>query len=369
LSTKSDTTVKKLPLNTIIQGDCVAGMNALPAESVDLVFADPPYNLQLGGDLSRPDNSAVNGVTEAWDQFDTMDAYDLFSHDWLKAARRILKPNGCLWVIGSYHNIFRVGTVLQDQQFWIQNDIIWRKTNPMPNFRGTRFTNAHETLIWATKTEDARPTFHYDAMKMMNDGVQMRSDWTLPICTGRERLKKSDGTKAHPTQKPESLLHRVIMSTSNPGDVIVDPFFGTGTSGAVAKKLGRSFIGFEMEEDYIIHAQRRIDKIQTATPESYAVTASKRQAPRVPFGTLLERGLINVGTKLYSTNSKYEAHVRADGSLASGNIKGSIHQVGAKVQNAEACNGWTFWHFKTPQGLTQIDALRSIIRSEMGEMV
>ena len=359
----------KLPLNKIIQGNCIEGMNALPAESVDLVFADPPYNLQLGGDLSRPDNSVVNGVTEEWDQFDTMDAYDLFTHDWLQAARRILKPNGALWVIGSYHNIFRVGTVLQDQQFWIQNDIIWRKTNPMPNFRGTRFTNATETLIWATKTEDAKPTFNYDAMKMMNDGVQMRSDWTLPICTGRERIKKSDGTKAHPTQKPESLLHRVIMATSHPGDVIVDPFFGTGTTGAVAKKLGRDFIGFEMEEEYIVHAQRRIDKIDTATPQDYAVTQSKRQAVRVPFGSLLERGLINVGTELFSSNGKISAFVRADGSLTTEDKTGSIHQVGAHVQNAESCNGWTYWHFKTPQGLTQIDALRNIIRTEMAEAV
>ena len=365
--------MSKLPLNKIIQGNCVEGMNALPAESVDLVFADPPYNLQLGGDLSRPDNSVVNGVTEEWDQFDTMDAYDLFTHDWLQAARRILKPNGALWVIGSYHNIFRVGTVLQDQQFWIQNDIIWRKTNPMPNFRGTRFTNATETLIWATKTEDAKPTFNYDAMKMMNDGVQMRSDWTLPICTGRERIKKSDGTKAHPTQKPESLLHRVILATSNPGDVIVDPFFGTGTTGAVAKKLGRDFIGFEMEEDYIVHAQRRIDKIDTATPEDYAVTQSKRQAVRVPFGSLLERGLVNVGTVLYSPKGDIKALVRADGSLSTtdavGDKTGSIHQVGAHVQNAESCNGWTYWHFKTPQGLTQIDALRNIIRTELAEAV
>ena len=252
-----------LPLNQIVQGDCVDNMNALPAESVDLIFADPPYNLQLGGNLSRPDNSVVHGVTEDWDQFDTMDAYDLFTQDWMAAARRILKPNGAIWVIGSYHNIFRVGTVLQDQQFWILNDIIWRKTNPMPNFRGTRFTNAHETLIWASKSEDARPTFHYDAMKMLNEGVQMRSDWTLPICTGRERLKGASGKKAHPTQKPESLLHRVILATTNPGDVIVDPFFGTGTTGAVAKKLGRNFIGFEREEEYLIHAQRRIDGIKT----------------------------------------------------------------------------------------------------------
>ena len=354
-----------LPLNKIIQGNCIDGMNALPAESVDLVFADPPYNLQLGGDLSRPDNSVVNGVTEDWDQFDTMDAYDLFTHDWLNAARRILKPNGSMWVIGSYHNIFRVGMVLQDQQFWIQNDIIWRKTNPMPNFRGTRFTNAHETLIWSTKTEDARPTFNYDAMKMMNDGVQMRSDWTLPICTGHERLKKSDGGKAHPTQKPESLLHRVILSTSNPGDVIVDPFFGTGTTGAVAKKLGRDFIGFEMEEEYIIHAKRRIDKINTGTGAAIGVTASKRHAPRVAFGTLVERGFINPGSKLYTPNGQTAASVRADGSLAVADFKGSIHQVGAHLQGAPSCNGWTFWHTKNKSGLMPIDAIRTKIRAEM----
>lgn len=358
----------ELPLNSIIQGNCIDGMNALPAESVDLIFADPPYNLQLGGDLSRPDNSAVNGVTEDWDQFDTMDAYDLFTHDWMQAARRILKPNGSLWVIGSYHNIFRVGCVLQDQQFWIQNDVIWRKSNPMPNFRGTRFTNAHETMIWATKSEDSRPTFNYDAMKMMNDGVQMRSDWTLPICTGRERLKKSDGVKAHPTQKPESLLHRVIVATSNPGDVVVDPFFGTGTTGAVAKKLGRDFIGFEQEEEYIIHAQRRIDKINPGQGAAVAVTKSKRSQPRVPFGTLIERGLINPGTMLYSGNGKHVAQVRPDGSLAVDDMQGSIHKVGAHVQDAAACNGWTFWHFSTPQGLTQIDALRSVIREEMGTL-
>ncbi len=355
----------KLPLNTIIQADCIDGMNELPEESVDLIFADPPYNLQLGGDLARPDNSMVKGVTEEWDQFDTMDAYDLFTQEWMAAAKRILKPNGSLWVIGSYHNIFRVGTVLQDQLFWIQNDVIWRKTNPMPNFRGTRFTNAHETLIWATKSEGARPTFNYDAMKMMNDGVQMRSDWTLPICTGRERLKKSDGKKAHPTQKPESLLHRIIVATSNPGDVVVDPFFGTGTSGAVAKKLGRDFIGFELEEEYIIHARRRIDKIKPGEGPSVSVTKSKRSAPRVPFGTLIERGLINPGTFLYSANGKYSAQVRPDGSLSVEGFEGSIHRVGAHVQDSAACNGWTFWHFSTPQGLTQIDALRGVIRQEM----
>jgi len=356
-----------LPLNKIIQGDCIANMNALPAESVDLVFADPPYNLQLGGNLSRPDNSVVNGVTEDWDQFDTMDAYDLFTHDWLQAARRILKPNGAIWVIGSYHNIFRVGTVLQDQQFWIQNDIIWRKTNPMPNFRGTRFTNAHETLIWATKTEDAKPTFNYDAMKMMNDGVQMRSDWTMPICTGRERLKKSDGNKVHPTQKPESLLHRVILSTTNPGDVIVDPFFGTGTTGAVAKKLGRDFIGFEMEDEYIIHARRRIAKITRGTGEQIAVTKSKRSEPKVPFGNLVEGGYLKAGTKLFSKNGIMQATICADGSLVSGEHKGSIHKVGALLCDAPSCNGWTFWYFQSPQGLKPIDVIRTEIRAQMPE--
>ena len=361
----AEMTVAEMPLNQIIQGDCIANMNALPAESVDLVFADPPYNLQLGGDLSRPDNSHVDGVTEEWDQYDTMDAYDLFSQDWMAAARRILKPNGAIWVMGSYHNIFRVGTVLQDQQFWILNDIIWRKTNPMPNFRGTRFTNAHETLIWASKSESAKPTFHYDAMKMLNEGVQMRSDWTLPICTGRERLKNSEGKKAHPTQKPESLLHRVILATTNPGDVIVDPFFGTGTTGAVAKKLGRNFIGFEREEEYIIHASRRIAGIEEGA--TLAVTKSKRSEPKVPFGNLVERGLVKIGTKLFSKNGILSATVRADGSLESGKQSGSIHKLGALLTNAPSCNGWTFWHLQGPKGLQPIDVIRAEVRAEIAE--
>lgn len=359
----------KLPLNQILQGDCVEHMNALPDESVDLVFADPPYNLQLGGDLSRPDNSVVHGVTEDWDRFDTMDAYDLFTHDWLNCARRILKPNGAIWVIGSYHNIFRVGGILQDQGFWIRNDVIWRKTNPMPNFRGTRFTNAHETLIWATKTEQARPTFNYDAMKMLNDGVQMRSDWTLPICTGTERLKKSDGTKAHPTQKPEALLHRVLLSTTNPGDVVVDPFFGTGTTGAVAKKLGRHFIGMEREQDYIHYAQRRIDKIRVGTGVAVRVTPSRRDAPRIPFGTLIERGYLNPGDTLFSPDGRISARVRADASIAVSDAAGSIHKMGAHVQKAPSCNGWTYWHFKQSQKrgsmLVPIDVLRAKVRESV----
>ncbi len=360
---EEDLSFDTLPLNQIIQGDCVASMNALPEASVDLVFADPPYNLQLGGDLSRPDNSVVDGVTEEWDQYDTMDAYDLFTQDWMAAARRILKPNGAIWVMGSYHNIFRVGTVLQDQQFWVLNDIIWRKTNPMPNFRGTRFTNAHETLIWASKSEDAKPTFHYDAMKMLNEGVQMRSDWTLPICTGHERLKGAEGRKVHPTQKPESLLHRVILATTNPGDVIVDPFFGTGTTGAVAKKLDRNFIGLEREEEYILHAQRRIANIESG--DNIRVTRSKRAEPKVPFGHLVERGLVKIGTKVFSKNGILSATVRADGSLESGKQTGSIHKLGAILTNAPSCNGWTFWHLQGPNGLQPIDTIRADVRAEM----
>lgn len=353
-----------LPLGKIVQGNCIDVMNELPAQSVDLVFADPPYNLQLGGDLSRPDNSEVAGVTNDWDRFDTMDAYDLFTHEWMAAAKRILKPNGAIWVMGSYHNIFRVGGILQDQGFWIQNDIIWRKTNPMPNFRGTRFTNAHETLIWATKDEKARPTFNYDAMKMMNDGTQMRSDWTLPICTGHERLKGDDGNKAHPTQKPESLLHRVLLSSTNPGDIVLDPFFGTGTTGAVAKKLGRKWIGIEREDDYIRHATNRINKITPGTPEALVVTPSKRAAPRVPFGTIIERGLLQPGEQLFSPNGRHTANVRADGSVATSDTRGSIHQVGAHVQQAPACNGWTYWHFKTDKGMAPIDLLRAQVRAD-----
>lgn len=354
-----------LPLNTIIQGDCVELMNSLPEKSVDVVFADPPYNLQLGGNLQRPDNSEVNGVTDDWDQFDTNDAYDLMTHDWLNAARRVLKDDGSLWVIGTYHNIFRVGTTLQDQGFWIRNDIIWRKTNPMPNFRGTRFANAHETLIWATKSEDSRPTFNYDAMKMMNGGVQMRSDWTMPICTGRERIKKSNGEKAHPTQKPEALLHRVIVSTSNPGDVILDPFFGSGTTGAVAKKLGRHFIGCEREEEYIRYAQRRIDKIEVAEDADLVVTPSKRSEPRIPFANIVERGILSAGDELFSPDGKIKARIRPDGSLVLDDTRGSIHQVGAKVQNAPSCNGWTFWHYRSEAGLAPIDLIRAEIRATL----
>ena len=361
------TTIKgatKLPLNTIVAGDCIEVMNSLPENSVDLVFADPPYNLQLKGQLHRPDNSMVDAVDDEWDQFSSFAAYDAFTRDWLKAARRILKPNGAIWVIGSYHNIFRVGAALQDAGYWILNDVVWRKSNPMPNFRGKRFTNAHETMIWASKSEGAKYTFNYEALKALNEGIQMRSDWVLPICTGHERLKDANGDKAHPTQKPESLLHRVLVGSTNPGDVILDPFFGTGTTGAVAKMLGRDFIGIEREAAYREVAEKRIARIRKFDREALQVSVGKRAEPRVPFGQLVERGMLRPGEVLISPRGK-TAKIRADGTLVGDDVKGSIHQVGAHLEGAPSCNGWTYWHFKREGKVVPIDVLRQQIRAEM----
>lgn len=360
-----------LPRNKILQGDCIEMMKSLPARSIDLIFADPPYNLQLGGDLTRPDNSKVNGVEDEWDKFSSFAEYDRFSRAWLLEAKRLLKDDGAIWVIGSYHNIFRLGAQLQDLGFWILNDIVWRKTNPMPNFRGRRFTNAHETMIWASKSENAKYRFNYDAMKALNEDLQMRSDWTIPLCTGGERLKNTDGQKAHPTQKPEALLHRVIMSSTNTGDVILDPFFGTGTTGAVAKKLGRDFIGIERESDYIAHAQERIKAIKAGDDESLLKPIEKRAEPRVPFGTVIEQGLLEPGTVLFDHTRRFSARVRADGNLVArnhtGDHKGSIHKVGAALQGQPSCNGWTFWHFENKGKVWPIDVLRQEIRSKMQE--
>ncbi len=353
-----------LPLNTIVAGDCIEVMNSLPEDSVDLVFADPPYNLQLKGQLHRPDNSMVDAVDDDWDQFSSFAAYDAFTKAWLKAARRILKPNGAIWVIGSYHNIFRVGSALQNEGFWILNDVVWRKSNPMPNFRGKRFTNAHETMIWASKSEGGKYTFNYEALKALNEGIQMRSDWVLPICTGHERLKDSKGDKAHPTQKPESLLHRVLVGSTNPGDVVLDPFFGTGTTGAVAKMLGRDFIGIEREAAYREVAEKRIARVRKFDRDALQVSVGKRAEPRVPFGQLVERGMLRPGERLISPRGK-TAKVRADGTLVGEDVKGSIHQVGAHLEGAPSCNGWTYWHFKRDGKTVPIDVLRQQIRSEM----
>jgi modification methylase len=354
------------PAETIILGECLEELRKLPDGSVDLVFADPPYNLQLGGDLLRPDNSKVDAVDDHWDQFESFEAYDRFTRAWLKECRRVLKDDGAIWVIGSYHNIFRVGVAVQDLGFWILNDIVWRKSNPMPNFKGTRFTNAHETLIWASKSRGGRRyTFNYDAMKMANDELQMRSDWQLALCTGEERLKDETGAKAHPTQKPEALLHRVILASTRPGDVILDPFFGTGTTGAAAKRLGRRFIGIEREEAYVAAAKKRLAQVIPATPEEVRVTGSKKSEPRIPFGSIVEAGLLRPGDILYCPKGRNAAKVRADGSLVVGDLSGSIHKVGAMVQSAPACNGWTYWHFKSDKGLAPIDVLRAKVRAAL----
>ena len=355
-----------LPLDTILEGDCVDLMNGLPAGSVDLVFADPPYNLQLAGDLRRPNQSRVAGVDESWDRFEDFAAYDRFTRDWLLAARRLLKPDGALWVIGSYHNIFRVGALIQDLGFWIQNDVIWRKSNPMPNFRGTRFTNAHETLIWCARSARSRPTFNYEAMKRFNDDQQMRSDWLLPLCTGPERLK-SDGRKTHPTQKPEALLARVILATSRPGDVVLDPFFGTGTTGAVARRLGRHFVGCERDPDYVAAARARVAAVSPVDDPALLALPAKRDQPRVPFAHLIERGWLAVGDELRGGGGEgCAARVTAEGGLllADGR-RGSIHKAGALAQGAPACNGWTFWHHRDAAGdWRPIDGLRDRLRAE-----
>ena len=354
---KAEVKAVDLPLNQILMGDCIDAMRALPDACIDMVFADPPYNLQLGGDLFRPEGGRVDAVDNDWDKFDSLKSYDAFSRAWLAEARRILKPNGTLWVIGSYHNIFRVGSVLQDEGFWILNDIIWRKVNPMPNFKGTRFTNAHETLIWASKGENAKYTFNYRAMKTLNDELQMRSDWSFPICSGQERIKRN-GTKAHPTQKPEALLYRILLACTKPGDVVLDPFFGTGTTGAVAKRLGRHFIGLERELSYVEVAQERIAAALPLDESAVKTMQADTAAPRVAFGTLVETGYITPGTKVCDLKRRWTAIVRADGSLVHETGAGSIHKLGAILQGAPSCNGWTFWHTDTADGLKPIDALR-----------
>ena len=373
---------QKLPLSTgtpkdvILPGDCLSSLRKLADKSVDCVFADPPYNLQLQGDLHRPNNSKVDAVDDDWDQFDSLAAYDEFCRAWLTECRRVLKDDGTIWVIGSYHNIFRLGTILQDLGYWILNDVIWRKANPMPNFRGKRFTNAHETLIWASKSPKSKYCFNYDSMKALNEDLQMRSDWFIPLCTGGERLKDDDGAKLHPTQKPEALLHRVILASTRPGETILDPFFGTGTTGAVARHLGRHYIGLEQDESYIASAQRRIDAVAPAGTET-VLPEIKREQPRIPFGSLVEQGYLKPGTVLHAGRGNLKAKVHADGSLIlsqpvegpdRGMIrKGSIHKIGAAVQNAPSCNGWTFWHIRDGGKSVPIDTLRQRLRDRIGE--
>ena len=357
---------QNLPLDKVLYGDCLSHLKKLSSDSVDLVFADPPYNLQLDRELLRPNNTRVDGVDNDWDKFDSFANYDEFCRSWLFECRRILKPDGALWVIGSYHNIFRTGAVLQDLGYWILNDVVWRKTNPMPNFRGRRFTNAHETLIWASREQSSRYTFNYESMKALNDDIQMRSDWLFPICSGPERLKDEGGRKAHPTQKPEALLHRIVLASTNRGDVVLDPFFGTGTTGAVAKQLGRRFIGIEQDADYVKAARERIAKVKVLSDAPLETQPSKRSEPRVPFGTIIELGILKPGSALFDARRNIRAEVKADGTLRYRTSQGSIHRLGAEVQGKQACNGWTFWHYERNGKLQPIDVLRDQAKRELG---
>jgi modification methylase len=356
------------PRDQIIVGDCIAELEKLAPASVDLVFADPPYNLQLEGALSRPDQSLVDAVDDDWDKFASFGHYDSFTHAWLGAVRRVMKPDATIFVIGSYHNIFRVGAIMQDLGFWILNDIVWRKANPMPNFRGRRFTNAHETMIWAARGAEAkRYTFNYEALKAGNEDCQARSDWFLPLCTGAERLKDSAGRKTHPTQKPEALLARVLLAASNAGDLVLDPFFGTGTTGAVARRLHRSFIGLERDPGYAEAARARIDAVEPLPADAIALTPTRRSEPRVAFSSVIEAGLIRPGEHLIDSRRRHAALVRADGAVTLGPAIGSIHKMGALAQGLPACNGWTYWHVERAGALTLIDDMRANIRAMMRE--
>jgi modification methylase len=356
------------PRDVILVGDCVDELNTLPEACVDLIFADPPYNLQLEGALSRPDQSVVDAVDDDWDKFADFAEYDAFTKAWLTAARRVMKRDATIVVIGSYHNIFRVGAVLQDLGFWILNDIVWRKANPMPNFRGRRFTNAHETMIWAARSADVKGyTFNYEALKAGNEDCQARSDWFLPLCTGAERLRDASGRKTHPTQKPEALLQRVLLAASNVGDLVLDPFFGSGTTGAVARRLRRDFIGVERDPGYAAAARRRIDAVVPLAHDSVAPMPTRRTEPRVAFASVVEAGLVRPGETLVDPKGRHRALVRADGVLTLGPAVGSIHKIGALAQGLPACNGWTFWHVERAGRLVLIDDLRTAMRASMRE--
>ena len=348
---------KKSLKNKIINGNCLEEIKKIPDKSFDLIFADPPYNMQLGENLRRPDNSKVKSVDDDWDKFQNFKSYDQFSLLWLKECKRILKDDGTIWVIGSYHNIFRLGFHLQNLDYWILNDVIWRKNNPMPNFKGTRFTNAHETLIWASKNKNSKYTFNYQSLKCLNDDLQMRSDWLLPICSGKERIKKN-GKKIHSTQKPESLLHRIILASTNKGDTIFDPFLGTGTTAVVAKKLGRAYFGIEQNKNYFISAKKRIHATKQIEDNSLDTIENNKSKPRIPFGSLIELGVIKPGTKIYDQKKEINARIMIDGSIKYKDSEGSIHKVAAKILGSESCNGWTYWYYQSGDSLNPIDELR-----------
>jgi len=344
-------------LNKIVNNDSLKILKTIPSKTFDLVFADPPYNLQIGKKLRRPDDSKVNGVSDKWDHFESFNDYDNFCKQWLKECKRVLKDNGSIWVIGTYHNIFRLGYHIQNIGFWILNDVIWKKNNPMPNFKGTRFTNAHETLIWASKNKKSKYTFNYQSLKCLNDDLQMRSDWTLPICNGSERIKKN-GKKVHSTQKPESLLHRILLASTNKNDFIFDPFLGTGTTAAVAKKLCRNYFGIEKEKKYFNTAKQRLEKTIKIEDHYLDTVKNNKSKPRIPFGSLVELGIVKPGMNIFDDKRKVNAKIMADGSIKYQNLEGSIHKIAAKIMGSESCNGWTFWHYNNEGSILPIDNLR-----------
>jgi len=343
--------------NKILNANCINELKKVPEKSFDLIFADPPYNLQIGKKLKRPDDTEVNGVKDKWDQFKSFEEYDNFSKEWLTECKRVLKDNGTIWVIGSYHNIFRLGYHIQNLGYWILNDVIWKKNNPMPNFRGTRFTNAHETLIWASKNKNSKYTFNYQSVKCLNDDLQMRSDWNLPICSGSERIKKN-GKKVHSTQKPESLLYRVLLASTNKGDFVFDPFLGTGTTAITAKKMGRNYFGIEKEKKYFKIAKQRLEKTLKIEDHYLDTIKNNKSKPRIPFGTLVELGIVKPGMNIFDQKKRINAKIMADGSIKYNNSEGSIHKVAAKIIGAESCNGWTYWHCNMDGTIVQLDSLR-----------
>ncbi|GBC89544.1 Modification methylase DpnIIB [bacterium HR14] len=347
-------------LDTVIRGDCTEILPQLPEQSVDLIFADPPYYLQLQEELWRPNLTKVDAVDEAWDQFSSFEEYDSFCLRWLEGCRRVLKDDGTLWVIGSYHNIFRIGKLMQDLGFWILNSVIWVKANPMPNFRGRRLTHSHEILIWAVKHKDARYQFHYKTARALNDDRQLRAEWHLPLCTGRERVK-IDGKKAHPTQKPEALLYRIITLSSQPGDVVLDPFLGTGTTAVVAKRLRRHYIGIEQDPTYCQLAIQRLERTHPV-PQELIDYSVEQKPPRVPFGVLVEQGYLQPGETLRSHDGRFTATVLATGMVQANGVVGSIHRVGSYLMGKPGVNGWKFWHVLREGEWTPLDAVREAYR-------
>ena len=349
--------------NKIVNGNALEILKTIPSKTFDLVFVDPPYNLQIGKKLKRPDDSKVNGVNDKWDQFKSFEDYDNFCKEWLGECKRVLKHHGAIWVIGSYHNIFRIGYHIQNTGYWILNDVIWKKNNPMPNFRGTRFTNAHETLIWASKNKNSKYTFNYQSLKCLNDDLQMRSDWTLPICNGSERIKKN-GKKVHSTQKPESILRRVLLASTNKGDFVFDPFLGTGTTAVVAKKMGRNYFGIEKEKKYFKTAKQRLEKTIKIEDHYLDTIKNNKSKPRIPFGSLIEMGILEPGMTLFDSKKKYNAKIMADGSIKCKNSEGSIHKVAAGIMRTESYNGWTYWHYNLDGAIVPIDHLRQRLISK-----